>query len=119
MNSWWPSASEQVRSPLATASTSADYTVNMSGALGGGGSANSINAARAGSGVKKIQSISGQASWEIDIWGRLRHTAKATKADSEAAKADVETMRLTLQAQAAQSYFTLRAAWPATPSLWN
>ncbi len=95
---------------LPTASTSADYTVNMSGALGGGGSANSINAARAGSGVKKIQSISGQASWEIDIWGRLRHTAKATKADSEAAKADVETMRLTLQAQAAQSYFTLRAA---------
>ena len=95
---------------LPTASTSADYTVNMSGALGGANNANSLNARSAGSGVKKIQSISGQANWEIDIWGRLRHTAKAAKANAEATKADVETVRLTLQAQAAQSYFTLRAA---------
>ena len=96
---------------LPTASTSADETVNMSGALGGANNANSLNASKsAGSGVKKIQSISGQANWEIDIWGRLRHTAKAAKANSEATKADVETVRLTLQAQAAQSYFTLRAA---------
>ncbi|OYW73311.1 MAG: hypothetical protein B7Z37_21890 [Verrucomicrobia bacterium 12-59-8] len=95
---------------LPTASTSADYTVNMSGAFGGANNANSLNARGSGSGVKKIQSVGGTANWEIDVWGRLRHTARATKADSEAVKADVESTRLTLQAQAAQSYFSLRAA---------
>lgn len=95
---------------LPTASATSDYTVNLSGALGGSGNANSINAARSGSGVKRIQSVGGTANWELDVWGRLRHTAKATKADSEAAMADVESTRLTLQAQAAQSYFSLRAA---------
>ncbi|WP_395747620.1 efflux transporter outer membrane subunit [Prosthecobacter sp.] len=95
---------------LPTAQLTSDYTVNLSGALGGGGSANSINASRAGSGVKKIQSVGATANWELDVWGRLRHTAKATKADVEAAQADVESTRLTLQAQAAQSYFSLRAA---------
>ncbi|WP_395740275.1 efflux transporter outer membrane subunit [Prosthecobacter sp.] len=95
---------------LPTAQLTSDYTVNKSGALGGGGSANSINASRAGSGVKRIQSVGATSNWEIDLWGRLRHTAKATKADVEAAQADVESTRLTLQAQAAQSYFSLRAA---------
>lgn len=95
---------------LPTASTSSDYTVNKSGALGGGASANSINASRAGSGVKKIQSVGATANWELDLWGRLRHNARATKADIEAANADVESTRLSLQAQAAQSYFSLRAA---------
>lgn len=96
---------------LPSASSSADYTVNKSGALGGGGSANSLNASKAGSGIKNIQSVSGQIpTWEIDVWGRLRHSAKAVKANVEATRADVETMRLSLQSQAAQSYFTLRAA---------
>jgi NodT family efflux transporter outer membrane factor (OMF) lipoprotein len=49
-------------------------------------------------------------SWEIDLWGRLRHLAKAATADSEAARADVESTRLSLQSQAAQAYFSLRAA---------
>ena len=95
---------------LPTASVTSDYTVNMSGALGGSGNANSINAARSGSGVKKIQSVGASANWELDLWGRLRHTARATKADVEAVQADVESTRLSLQTQAAQSYFSLRAA---------
>lgn len=95
---------------LPTASATSDYTVNKSGALGGSSNANSINAARSGSGVKSIQSVGGSANWELDLWGRLRHTAKATKADVEAVQADVESTRLTLQTQAAQSYFSLRAA---------
>lgn len=95
---------------LPTASATSDYTVNKSGALGGTGNPNSINAARSGSGVKEIQSVGGTTNWELDLWGRLRHNAKATKADTEAAMADVESTRLTLQTQAAQSYFSLRAA---------
>jgi NodT family efflux transporter outer membrane factor (OMF) lipoprotein len=95
---------------LPTAVATSDYTVNKSGALGGSGNANSINAARSGAGVKSIQSVGATSNWEIDLWGRLRHNAKATKADVEAVQADVESTRLSLQTQAAQSYFSLRAA---------
>lgn len=95
---------------LPTLVATSDYTVNQSGALGGSNNANSINAARSGSGMKSIQSVGASANWELDLWGRLRHGARATKADVEAAQADVESTRLSLQTQAAQSYFSLRAA---------
>ncbi|MCF7785924.1 MAG: efflux transporter outer membrane subunit [Prosthecobacter sp.] len=95
---------------LPTATATSGYTVNKSGSLGGSANTNSINARSAGGGVTKIQSVGSSASWELDLWGRLRHTARATKADAEAVMADVESTRLTLQTQAAQSYFSLRAA---------
>lgn len=95
---------------LPTAGTSTDYTHNKSGSLGGASTANALNSRGAGGGVKNIQSLTGTMGWELDLWGRLRHTARAAKADAEAAKADVESTKLSLQAQAATSYFSLRAA---------
>lgn len=95
---------------LPTAGASSDYTHNKSGALGGASTANALNSRGAGGGVKNIQSLTGTMGWELDLWGRLRHTARAAKADAEAAKADVESTKLSLQAQAATSYFSLRAA---------
>ncbi len=62
------------------------------------------------SGIQDIRSVNGSVRWEIDVWGRIRHGAKAAQADAEAAQADVESMRLSLQTQAAQTYFSLRAA---------
>lgn len=55
-------------------------------------------------------SMGGRASWEIDLWGRLRHNARAITSDAQSAAADVEATRLSLQSQAAQTYFSLRAA---------
>lgn len=54
-------------------------------------------------------SIGATTSWELDLWGRLRHSARATTADAEAAAADVQSTKLSLQAQTAQTYFSLRA----------
>jgi multidrug efflux system outer membrane protein len=48
-------------------------------------------------------------SYEADIWGRVRRSYEATKADFQASVADYETVRLTLHAEVAQNYFTLRA----------
>jgi len=59
--------------------------------------------------VRNQQSIGASLSWEIDLWGRLLHLARATTADAEAAAADVESLKLSLQAQTAQTYFSLRA----------
>ena len=91
---------------LPTASVSGGSTRSKSGAQGGSFNAN----AQGGSGgtAKTVSSISGTAGWEADLWGRLRHGARAATADLQAAQADVESTRLSLQAQAAQTYFSLR-----------
>jgi len=49
------------------------------------------------------------ASWEPDLWGRVRNTVKAGKYASEASRADLENVRLAAQAQLAADYYQLRA----------
>lgn len=48
-------------------------------------------------------------AYEIDLWGRLRSTAGAARAELLASEAARETVRLALAAQVAKSYFALRA----------
>ncbi|MDP2397350.1 MAG: efflux transporter outer membrane subunit [Burkholderiales bacterium] len=48
-------------------------------------------------------------SYELDLWGRLRSTAKAAQAELLANAAARETVRLALTAQVAQSYYALVA----------
>jgi NodT family efflux transporter outer membrane factor (OMF) lipoprotein len=46
------------------------------------------------------------ATWELDIWGKVRAQTDAAEADFEAATADYEFARLSLRAQVAKSWFT-------------
>jgi NodT family efflux transporter outer membrane factor (OMF) lipoprotein len=48
-------------------------------------------------------------SWEADLWGRIRQSAAAGTAASEAAVGDLESARLSLTAELAADYFQLRA----------
>ncbi|MBF0462063.1 MAG: TolC family protein, partial [Magnetococcales bacterium] len=50
------------------------------------------------------------ASWELDLWGRVRRGIEAGEANAQAGLADLEGARLSLQAQLAQNYFLLRVA---------
>jgi multidrug efflux system outer membrane protein len=49
------------------------------------------------------------ATWEADLWGRVRHGHQAAQARFHAATDDVESARLALQAEVASDYFTLRS----------
>src|SRR5207245_3176772 len=56
-------------------------------------------------------------SYEIDLWGRVRRTVEAARHEAQATAADLETARLSLQAELALDYFELRAADAQKPIL--
>lgn len=47
-------------------------------------------------------------NWEIDLFGRLRNTAAAARAQAQSSAADAAAVELSLQAELATDYFTLR-----------
>ena len=49
-----------------------------------------------------------QLSYELDLWGRVRRLVEAGQANTEAAEASVDQVKLSLQSQLARSYFALR-----------
>lgn len=50
------------------------------------------------------------ATWDFDVWGRIRRTIESNVADAQASAADLANARLLAQTQLALAYFNLRAA---------
>lgn len=48
-------------------------------------------------------------NYELDVWGRVRRNVEASKADAAAAATDLEVVLLTLTADVARNYQTLRS----------
>ena len=66
-----------------------------------------------GSSVSRIgtsHSLGLNASWELDLWGRISGTVDSARASAQASADDLAAMRLSVQATVAQTYFALRAA---------
>ncbi|MDN0081993.1 efflux transporter outer membrane subunit [Crenobacter sp. SG2305] len=72
-----------------------------------GGGISSNNSSKA---VTSINTLSLNASWEIDLWGKIRRSVESSKASLAASEADLEAARLSAQSQLAISYFQLYVA---------
>jgi NodT family efflux transporter outer membrane factor (OMF) lipoprotein len=54
--------------------------------------------------------LTGDISYEIDLWGRIRRSVTSAREETQATAADLETARLSIQAELAFDYFELRSA---------
>jgi NodT family efflux transporter outer membrane factor (OMF) lipoprotein len=78
-------------------------TIDLTGSAtktGGGGS--TANAKRYQAGIG--------ASWEPDVWGRIRNTVGEAKANAQASAADLAGAKLSMQGELATNYLGLRQA---------
>jgi NodT family efflux transporter outer membrane factor (OMF) lipoprotein len=55
-----------------------------------------------------LDQVGASVSYEIDLWGRLRNLARGAGARAQASEADLRSARLSLQADLADDYLTLR-----------
>jgi outer membrane protein, multidrug efflux system len=53
--------------------------------------------------------VQADLSYEIDLWGRVRNTVTAAKANQQASAADLASVELAVRAELAADYYTLRS----------
>jgi NodT family efflux transporter outer membrane factor (OMF) lipoprotein len=73
-------------------------------------SGTTVTTGTGGNGHRTTYSAGAQASWSIDVWGRIRRLVESDVAKAQASAADVAAARLSAQITLAEDYFQLRAA---------
>jgi NodT family efflux transporter outer membrane factor (OMF) lipoprotein len=87
---WWPTVT------IGASATRARQSANLGTAFASGQTRNEY-------------AMPIEASWEIDVWGRIRRNVESSEASAQASAADREAVRLSLQATLAADYFELHA----------
>jgi NodT family efflux transporter outer membrane factor (OMF) lipoprotein len=69
---------------------------------------NTNNANGGGGGVANAYNVALDATWELDLWGRVRRNVESAEASEKASEADLAGAKLSAQAQLVQDYLLLR-----------
>jgi NodT family efflux transporter outer membrane factor (OMF) lipoprotein len=85
-------------------------TVNATGSATRSKSPSLSNQPNFATGAVNNYNVGLSASWELDLWGRVRRTVEADDASWQASAAQLEAARLSARASLAQDYFALRVA---------
>ncbi|HEY9573110.1 MAG TPA: efflux transporter outer membrane subunit [Pusillimonas sp.] len=81
---------------------------SASGTRSGSGSNSGGSFSGGGDSAGNQYILSGNVSWEPDLWGKVRRSVESSSAGLQASAADVATTRLSMQSTLAQTYFRLR-----------
>jgi NodT family efflux transporter outer membrane factor (OMF) lipoprotein len=97
--------------PTISANPSITNSRPSSGQFGGVSTGTSSRSANTGFTLTSFTdySLSFDASWVPDFWGRIRNTVLSNANAAQASAADLENVRLTAQAEVATNYFEIRA----------
>jgi NodT family efflux transporter outer membrane factor (OMF) lipoprotein len=103
---------KEARSQLfPTVTTNPSITVQRPSATSSGGGSNSVTATGSSSsspGTFTSYTLPFDATWQPDLFGRIRNTVRSAAYGAQATAADLESTRLTVQAEVAADYFQLR-----------
>jgi NodT family efflux transporter outer membrane factor (OMF) lipoprotein len=80
---------------------------SSAGTSGGAGAAGTPGAATATTTTTTLYQVPIDASYEVDVWGRVRRLIEANVATAQASAGDLESVRLSMQAELAVDYFEL------------
>ncbi len=91
-----------------TVTANASHTRAASPSSRAASSSTTTGATGASTGPTTTNLLTIDASWEPDLWGRVRRNVEANQSSAQASAADLQAARLSAQAQLAQDYFQLR-----------
>jgi NodT family efflux transporter outer membrane factor (OMF) lipoprotein len=97
---------QQARAGLfPTVSANASATRSGGGGTSRGASLGTGNSSR---GPSNNYNLALDASWELDLWGRVRRSIESSEASAQASAGDLGAAKLSAQAELAQDYLLLR-----------
>lgn len=102
----------EARAVVAEARAGYFPTLSLTGSGARSGQGSGVFSAGAGrsNASSSTVDLDATASWDIDLWGRIRRTVESEVANAQASAADIANARLSAQGQLATVYFELRAA---------
>jgi NodT family efflux transporter outer membrane factor (OMF) lipoprotein len=93
-----------------TTGTGTGTTTGTTGTTGTGTSTSTTTIPNSSSHPFNEFELTGTASWDLDVWGKIRRTIESDVANAQASEAELAAARLSAQATLATDYIELRVA---------